>query len=58
MANGTSSAAENLDKAVHDVAGLLEIALPPGRAPVRARLRRQADEHTERLTRLFGNPRA
>jgi LPS sulfotransferase NodH len=50
--------AENPDKAVHGVAGFLEIALPPGLAPVRARLQRQADEHTERLARLFGNPRA
>lgn len=38
---------------VRELAAFLGVALPPGHAPVSPQLRRQADEHTERLAELF-----
>ena len=43
----------DLDQAVREVAGFLDVTLPPDVARCRPRLRRQADHHTERLTRLY-----
>lgn len=43
----------NLDRAVRDVAGFLDVTVPPGLDRIRPRLRRQADHHTERLIELF-----
>jgi trehalose 2-sulfotransferase len=42
-----------LTTAVRDLAAFLGVALPPGLGPVRPRLRRQADDHTERLVDRF-----
>ena len=44
---------EDVDQAARDVAGLLQIPLPPGLEPIRPRTPRQADHHTERLVALF-----
>jgi hypothetical protein len=38
---------------VRELAAFLGVALPPGLDLVRPRLRRQADQHTERLVELF-----
>ncbi len=42
-----------LTTAVRDLAEYLGVPLPPGLGPVRPRLRRQADQHTERLVERF-----
>ena len=42
-----------LTTAVRDLAAFLGVPLPRGLAPVRPRLRRQADQHTERLVERF-----
>ena len=44
---------EDVDRAVRDGAGFLGVSWPAGLAPVRPRMRRQADHHTERLAALF-----
>jgi LPS sulfotransferase NodH len=47
----------DLDATVREVAAFLGVALPGGLTPARPRLRRQADQHTERLVDLFTGPR-
>jgi LPS sulfotransferase NodH len=42
-----------LTEVAGDLAAFLGVALPPGFGPVRPRLRRQADHHTERLAERF-----
>ena len=44
---------QDVDGAARDIAGFLDVPLPPGLEQIRPRLRRQADHHTERLVRLF-----
>jgi LPS sulfotransferase NodH len=44
---------EDVDQAARNVAEFLGVPWPPGLAPVRPRMRRQADHHTERLAALF-----
>jgi trehalose 2-sulfotransferase len=43
----------NLDRAVSDIAGFLDVTMPPGLDRIRPRLQRQADHHTEALIELF-----
>lgn len=43
----------DLGKAVRDIAAFLDVPLPPDLGSIRPRLRRQADQHTERFVRLF-----
>ena len=45
---------KDLDKAVRDIAGFCGITVPAGLGHIRPRMRRQADQHTERLVRLYG----
>ena len=44
---------QGVDQAARNVAGFLGVPWPAGLPPVRPRMRRQADHHTERLTTLF-----
>ena len=44
---------EDVDRAARNVAGFLGVSWPAGLAPVRPRMRRQADQRTERLAALF-----
>jgi len=44
---------EDVDQAARDVARFLQVPLPPGLGPIRPRMQRQADHHTERLAGLF-----
>jgi len=44
---------EDVDRAARNVAGFLGVTWPAGLAPVRPRMRRQADQRTERLAALF-----
>jgi LPS sulfotransferase NodH len=45
--------ARDPDKAMRDVAAFLEVRLPAGLEPIRPRMRRQADRHTEEFVALF-----
>jgi trehalose 2-sulfotransferase len=44
---------QDVDGAARNVAGFLDVPLPPGLEQIRPRLRRQADQHTEHMVRLF-----
>ena len=44
---------QDVDQAARNVAGFLGVPWPAGLVPVRPRMRRQADHHTERLAALF-----
>jgi LPS sulfotransferase NodH len=44
---------EDVDQAARDVAGSLQVPLPPRLGPICPRMQRQADNHTERLVELF-----
>jgi len=43
--------ATDLDRAISDIAGFLGVTLPPRSGPVRPRLQRQADYHTQRSSK-------
>jgi LPS sulfotransferase NodH len=45
--------AEDLDKAVRDVAAFLDVTLPPDLGPIRPQMQRQADRHTDRFVQQF-----
>ena len=47
----------DLAPVVRDVAAHLNVALPPNLGPIMPRLRRQADQDTERLAALYTSPR-
>jgi LPS sulfotransferase NodH len=47
----------DLATVVRGVAAFLGVALPPNPGPIMPRLRRQADQHTERLAALYCSPR-
>lgn len=48
---------EDVDQAARDVAEFLQVPLPPRLRPIRPRMQRQADHHTERLIELFNRAR-
>ena len=45
--------AEDLDKAVRDIAAFLDVSLPPDLGQIRPRMQRQADQHTDRFVQQF-----
>jgi LPS sulfotransferase NodH len=47
---------QDVDQAARNVAGFLGVSMRCGQGPVRPRMRRQADHHTERLAELFNRP--
>ena len=48
---------EDVDQAARDVAGLLQIPLPPGLEPIRPRMQCRSDQRTGRLVELFNRHR-
>jgi trehalose 2-sulfotransferase len=47
---------QDVDQAARNVAGFLGVSMRSGLGPVRPRMRRQADHHTERLAERFRRP--